>query len=56
MHAERFDDFDEFAESVRGVDCTMMLQNPARRIWTLTTADLAGVRVQYGTLGSGNIL
>jgi AraC-like DNA-binding protein len=56
MHAESFDDFDEFAESVRGVDCTMMLQNAARRSWTLTAADVAGVRVQYGTLGSGNIL
>ncbi len=56
MRAERFDDFDEFAGSVRGVDCTMMLQNPERRSWTLTVVDVAGVRVQYGTLGSGNIL
>jgi AraC family ethanolamine operon transcriptional activator len=56
MLQERFDDFDEFAGSVAGVESTMTLQNPERRSWTLAAADVGGVRVQYGTLGSGNIV
>ena len=31
MHEEHFKDFDAFAESVRHLDCTMMLQNQVRR-------------------------
>jgi len=56
MQAEHFRDFDEFMASVRGVDCTMMLQNAARHSWQIQAADLAGVRVQLGRLGSGNII
>ena len=46
MQAEHFRDFDEFMASVRGVDCTMMLQNAARHSWRILAAELAGVRVQ----------
>ena len=51
-----FRDFDAFAHSVRGVDCVMMLQNPTSRIWSISGVDLAGIRVQRGWLGSGNIV
>jgi len=56
MQAEHFRDFDEFVASVRGVDCSMMLQNAARHSWQIQAAELAGVRVQLGRLGSGNII
>ena len=56
MHIEDFADFDAFVESVRDVDCRMMLQNPARRSWTIHSAEIAGLRVQMGQLGSGNIV
>ena len=56
MHEEHFQDFDAFAESVRHLDCTMMLQNPVRRSWMGSVADISGIRVQMGRLGSGNIV
>jgi AraC family ethanolamine operon transcriptional activator len=56
MRAENFQDFDEFVASVRGVDCTMMLHNAARHSWQIRAAELAGVLVQLGRLGSGNIV
>ena len=56
MRAEDFQDFDEFVESVRGVDCNMMLHNAARHSWQIRAAELAGVLVQLGRLGSGNIV
>ena len=56
MHSEHFQDFDAFSESVRDLDCTMMLQNPARRSWHIRAAEIAGLRVQMGQLGSGNIV
>ncbi len=56
MHTHSFRDFDAFAGYVRDIDCVMMLQNPSRRIWTITHVDLPGVHVQLGRLGSGNIV
>ncbi|MBT8470290.1 MAG: helix-turn-helix domain-containing protein [Deltaproteobacteria bacterium] len=56
MHPEHYDDFDAFACSVRDLDCTMMLQNPARQSWTTRKAKIAGLQVQMGELGSGNIV
>jgi AraC family ethanolamine operon transcriptional activator len=56
MREEHFEDFDAFAASVRDLDCTMMLQNPARRSWIGSVADISGIRVQMGRLGSGNIV
>jgi len=51
-----FRDFDAFAHSVRGIECVMMLQNPTSHIWSISGVDLAGIRVQRGWLGSGNIV
>lgn len=56
MQIEKFEDFDAFAASVRDLDCTMMLQNPAHHSWTIRAAEIAGLRVQMGQLGSGNIV
>jgi AraC family ethanolamine operon transcriptional activator len=55
MRTHTFDDFDAFAEGVRGVESRMMPQNVKRRFWSHTTVDLDGVVVQAGRLGSGNI-
>lgn len=56
MQSERFTDFDEFSASVRGVDSRMMIQNPARYGWDINAAEVSGIRVQVGRLGSGNII
>jgi AraC family ethanolamine operon transcriptional activator len=56
VQREHFRDFDEFVASVQGVDCTMLLQNPARHSWDLSAADISGHRVQFGRMGSGNIV
>jgi len=56
MQIEQFEDFDAFAASVRDLDCTMMLQNPARRSWTIRATQIAGITAQMGRLGSGNIV
>jgi AraC family ethanolamine operon transcriptional activator len=55
MQSEHFTDFDAFASSVRGVDSVMLLQNPARRSWSIQAAEVSGIRVQVARLGSGNI-
>jgi AraC family ethanolamine operon transcriptional activator len=55
MQTHTFRDFDAFTESIRDVDCGMMLLNPKRRIWNLNHVDLGGIHVQLGRLGSGNI-
>lgn len=51
-----FSDFDAFTDSVRGVDSTMMLQNPTRRSWVISHLDLPEIHLQLGRLGSGNIV
>jgi len=56
MQVEHYQDFDAFAASVRDLDCTMMLQNAARHSWTAQAAHIAGLQVQMGQLGSGNIV
>ena len=48
-------DFDAFATTVGEVDGVTLLQNPRRRSWSLSSADLSGVHIQLGRLGSGNI-
>jgi AraC family ethanolamine operon transcriptional activator len=55
MRSQVFDDFDAFAESVRGVESKMLLRNPQRRIWSTSSVDLGRIDVQLGRLGSGNI-
>ena len=42
--------------SVRGVDSTMMVQNATRHSWKFAAAEISGIRVQWGSLGSGNIV
>jgi AraC family ethanolamine operon transcriptional activator len=56
MRAHVFDDFDAFADSVRGVEAVMMLQNPIRRSWAVDEVVLPEISVQFGRLGSGNIV
>ena len=56
MQYQHFQDFDAFAATVRDVNSTMMLQNPKRRIWSICQTNLAGIDVQLGKLGSGNIV
>jgi len=36
METHSFQDFDAFVESVRDVDCVMLLQNPGRRRWAMS--------------------
>ena len=55
MRSQLFRDFDAFSESVRDIDSKMMLRNPKRRIWSISSVDLDGIDVQFGRLGSGNI-
>jgi AraC family ethanolamine operon transcriptional activator len=56
MESHIFKDFDAFAASVRGVEATMMLQNPIRRAWAVDEVALPEISVQFGRLGSGNIV
>ena len=56
MQSGHFRDFDAFAASVRGVECTMMLQNPTVRLWDIVGVECGTLRVQQGRLGSGNIV
>jgi len=56
MQRDVYRDFDAFARAVGDIDAVMMLQNPKRRIWSLDRVELAGVHVQTGRLGSGNIV
>ncbi len=56
MRTHVFQDFDAFAASVRGVEAVMMLQNRSRRFWAVETVVLPEISVQFGRLGSGNII
>lgn len=56
MQSHSFQDFDAFAASVRDIDAVMMLQNPARRLWSINHVNVDGIDVQMGQLGSGNIV
>jgi AraC family ethanolamine operon transcriptional activator len=55
VQSEHYTDFDAFASTVGEVDGLMLLQNPARHSWSLSSADVSGVHIQLGRLGSGNI-
>ncbi|MGI9242030.1 MAG: helix-turn-helix domain-containing protein [Verrucomicrobiales bacterium] len=56
MNSHRFNDFDAFAESVRGVECQMMLQNPEELHWSVDSVSAGQTYIQLGRLGSGNIV
>ena len=55
MRAQTFDDFDDFAGSIRGVVSKMLLRNATYHCWKLRAVDLNDIVVQVGELGSGNI-
>ncbi|GAG23177.1 unnamed protein product, partial [marine sediment metagenome] len=56
MQSRHFRDFDAFSSAVRDVDAVMMLQNPVRRLWTIDQVNIAGIDVQLGQVGSGNLI
>ena len=56
MKQVSFTDFDEFAASVREVDCKMAVQCPVFHNWSLKIAEAGEVEVQFGRLGTGNVL
>ena len=56
MKSLYFSDFDAFADIVRDVDAVMLLQNPARRRWKIKQTNIAGIDIQVGQVGSGNII
>lgn len=51
-----FTDFDEFSAAVRDVECRMMPHKVLFHRWSLIIAESNNIEVQYGSLGSGNIL
>ncbi len=55
VQSDHFTDFDGFAAAISEVDGVMLLQNPTRHSWSLSSADVSGVHIQLGRLGSGNI-
>ena len=55
MRSHSFSDFDDFAESIRGVVSKMLLRNAEQQSWRLRSVDLSGMDVQFAQLGSGNI-
>jgi AraC family ethanolamine operon transcriptional activator len=56
MISKRFEDFDAFAATIRDVDCEMLLRNPQRHLWEIDQTNVAGIDVQLGKVGSGNIV
>ena len=56
MQSHRFHDFDAFADSVQGVECQMMLQNPKTQSWSVDNVTAGEIYIQFGRLGSGNIV
>ena len=56
MRTATFTDFDAFSETVTDVDCVMTLQNPRNRRWAVGQIQLPRTHVQWGKLGSGNIV
>ncbi|TWU04195.1 transcriptional regulator EutR [Symmachiella macrocystis] len=56
MKSHCFQNFDEFADSIRDVDAKMMLHNAKRHTWSVLQTSIPGVDIQVGSLGSGNIV
>jgi AraC family ethanolamine operon transcriptional activator len=56
MKSKSFRDFDAFAAAIRDIDCSMMIQNAAQNRWSVKQTQLGNIDVQFGTLGSGNIV
>lgn len=56
MQSRVFQDFDEFAASVRDIaDSKMLLRNVKDLTWSIDSVEIDGIDVQVGKLGSGNI-
>ncbi len=55
MRTHCFHDFDEFANSVQGVESKMLMRNPQQRCWTISHVQVGDIEVQVGKLGSGNV-
>ena len=55
LQSANYTDFDAFASSVRDANFEMLIQNPKRPRWSVSYLDLAGVHIQLGREGSGNI-
>ena len=56
METHTFHDFDAFKSAVRGVDCSMLPQHVERNSWSISKAGVGGITLQFGQLGSGNIV
>jgi AraC family ethanolamine operon transcriptional activator len=56
MKTVTFTDFDAFSDNITDVDCVMTMHNPAHRRWSVSQAQLPDVHIQWGKLGSGNIV
>ena len=50
-----FDDFDEYAATIRDTDQQITLRNLVRRYWRIQHVDAAGIHIQKGDQGSGDI-
>ena len=55
LHTLTFDNFDEYAATIQDVDVNITLLNVVRRHWSIQFADVAGIHVQKGSQGSGDI-
>ena len=55
MSCTTYTDFDAFSASIRDADVSMMMVNPAERLWRLNWVDVDGLNVQSGMEGCGNI-
>ena len=55
MRVEHFQEFDEFANSVCGVDSRMLMRAPEQASWTIQHLQVGEIKIQLGQLGSGNI-
>jgi AraC-like DNA-binding protein len=56
LETHTFHDFDAFKSAVRGVDCSMLPHNVERNSWSISKVGVGGPTLQFGQLGSGNIL
>lgn len=56
VQTKDFADFDEFVDSVKGVEAKMTMQGLDRRQWGVEQLGLPGCALQRGTVGSGNIV
>jgi hypothetical protein len=56
MKHRYFTDFDAFVSNVNDVDCSMIAHNVSKHYWNISQVKLPEVELQFGQLGSGNII